>query len=141
MNQIRLLEQYFDRLWPITRSITGPGYRESINILRELVPFKDYKFPTGENVFDWQVPNEWIPREAYFIGPDGKKRCNLDENNLYLLNYSAPFSGVLPLDELKNHLHSLPDMPSAIPYLTSYYEERWGFCISHQELASLPEGD
>ena len=87
MNQIKLLEEYFDRLWPIARSITGPGYRESISILSELVPFECYKFPTGEEVFDWQVPNEWTPREAYFIGPDGIKRCNFSENNLHLFTW------------------------------------------------------
>lgn len=141
MNNIRLLEEYFDRLWPIARSITGSGFRESISILRELVPFENFKFPTGEKVFDWQVPNEWNPRKAFFIGPDGIKRCNFSENNLHLLNYSAPFSGVVSLKELKKHLHSLPDMPTAIPYLTTYYEKRWGFCISHQELESLPKGD
>lgn len=141
MNRIKLLEEYFDRLWPIARSITGPGYNESISILSELVPFNNYKFLTGEKVFDWKVPKEWVPKEAYFIGPDGVKRCDFSVNNLHLLNYSAPFSDVISLKELKKHLHSLPDMPSAIPYLTTYYEERWGFCISEKELQTLPEGN
>ena len=86
------------------------------------------------------MPKEWWPNEAYFIDPDGKKHAIFSENNLHLLNYSAPFTGSLSLEELKEHIYTLPDQPEAIPYLTSYYEERWGFCISHKELESLPLG-
>jgi len=139
--QKKFLEKYFDRLWPIPRSITGPGFLESLDILNELIPTIRHKFPTGQSVFDWQIPKEWIPREAYFIGPDGKKRANFSDNNLHLLNYSTPFSGSVSLEKLRKHLYSLPDMPNAIPYLTSYYEKRWGFCLSHQELESLPSGE
>lgn len=135
------LEAYFDRLWPICRSITGPGFRSSLDILSELIPHQRHQFKTGEKVFDWTVPNEWHAQDAYFVGPDGKRRAEFKTNNLHLLGYSAPFSGTLPLSEFKEHLYSRPDLPDAIPYLTSYYKERWGFCLTHRELSSLPEGD
>lgn len=134
------MERYFDRLWPICRSITGPGYRESLDILSELMPTERLRFPTGRKVFDWVVPKEWSIRDAYFIDPQGKKRADFKQNNLHILNYSAPFRGTLSLSELRPHLYSLPDQPDAVPYLTSYYKERWGFCLTHRELNSLPEG-
>ncbi|MDG2297227.1 MAG: DUF4910 domain-containing protein [Gammaproteobacteria bacterium] len=135
------LEELFDRLWPIPRSITGSGFRKSLDILGEILPATRHKFPTGDSVFDWKVPKEWEPKEAYFIDPNGKKHAVFSENNLHLLNYSIAFSGIVSLEVLKEHLYSLPDMPDAIPYLTSYYEDRWGFCISHKELESLPVGE
>ncbi|MFH1800836.1 MAG: DUF4910 domain-containing protein [Candidatus Omnitrophota bacterium] len=140
MSEQKVLENYFDRLWPICRSIMGAGYRESLAILSEWVPYQRLKFCTGSKVLDWTVPQEWIVRDAYFIDPLGKKHANFKMNNLHLINYSMRFSGNLSLHELRKHLHSLPDQPQAIPYLTSYYEPRWGFCISHDELRSLPEG-
>ena len=136
----RRLEACFDRLWPICRSITGPGYRESMDIIAELMPTERLRFETGRKVFDWTVPNEWVVRDAYLIDPDGVRRAEFKVNNLHLLGYSAPFAGTLSLDELRPHLYSLPDQPNAIPYLTSYYEERWGFCLTHEELQSLPQG-
>ena len=135
------LENYFDRLWPICRSILGPGYRESLLILNEWVPMQKMTFPTGQKAFDWTVPKEWVIRDAYFIAPNGKKHAEFKKNNLHVLNYSAPFSGKLPLSELQKHLHSLPDNPDAVPYLTSYYRERWGFCLTHRERASLQDGE
>lgn len=135
------LEAYFDRLWPICRSITGPGYRESLDILAEIMATERLRFETGQKVFDWIVPNEWIVRDAYLIDPMGVKRADFKVNNLHLLNYSAPFAGTLTLSELRPHLYSLPDQPEAIPYLTSYYCERWGFCLTHRELESLPDGE
>ena len=135
------IEKIFDRLWPINRSLMGPGYRESLDILSEVMPMTRHVFKTGDRVFDWTVPREWHATQAYFIDPNGKKHADLSINNLHLLGYSIPFKGKLPLEELKKHLHTLPDMPKAIPYVTSYYNERWGFCISHEELLTLPEGE
>lgn len=135
------IENYFDQLWPICRSIMGPGYRQSLKILSELVPYEKHIFKTGENVFDWTIPQEWVPHEAYLIDPNGKKRANFKENNLHLINYSEPFSGKLPLNQLKEHLYSLPEQPEAIPYLTSYYKKYWGFCLTDKELQTLPDGD
>jgi len=140
-NLEKRLESYFDRLWPIARSITGKGYRDSLEIFEEIIRTTRHKFKTGSKVFDWEIPKEWVVNEAYFIDPDGNRHAVFAKNNLYLINYSAPFSGVVSLDELKKHIHTLPDMPDAIPYLTSYYEERWGFCISHNELKSLKPGN
>lgn len=135
------MEKYFDRLWPICRSITGPGFRRSLDILSEVVPFKRLRFASGKKALDWTVPPEWSAREAYFVDPRGKKHANFLENNLHLLNFSAPFEGRLPLSELKKHLYTLPSQPEAVPYLTSYYKRRWGFCLSHSEFLSLPEGE
>ena len=134
------LETYFDRLWPICRSITGPGYRESLDILSELMPNERLKFPSGKEVFDWNVPKEWLIRDAYIVGPDGKKYAEFKKNNLHILNYSSPFKGKMPLSDLQEHLHSLPDLPKAVPYMTTYYKERWGFCLSHEERQKLTEG-
>lgn len=136
----RRLESYFDRLWPICRSILGPGFRQSLDILSEMMPMERLTFPTGTQVLDWVVPQEWRPKNAYFIGPDGKKRADFQGNNLHLVQYSAPFKGRLSLSKLKPHLHSLPQQPEAVPYLTSYYQNRWGFCITDRELKTLPEG-
>lgn len=135
------IELYFDRLWPINRSITGPGIRQSMDILAEIIPIERLRFETGRKVFDWTVPKEWVANDAYFIDPDGIKHACFKENNLHLLGYSIPFEGKVVFSELRDHLYSLPEMPSAIPYVTSYYSENWGFCMSHDELQRLPEGE
>ena len=135
------LEHYFDRLWPIPRSLAGPGFRESLQILGELVPFEWLYFPTGTQVFDWTIPPEWTVREAFIQGPDGIKRADFATNNLHLVGYSAPFRGRISLEQLKPHLHTIPELPKAIPYLTSYYNKIWGFCLSQEELDNLPKGD
>jgi aminopeptidase-like protein len=135
------IEQYFDRLWPIARSIAGPGYKESLEILKEIIPFDYLSFKTGEQVFDWTVPQEWMARDAYIIDPNGQKRADFKASNIHLVNYSVPFTGRLGLTELKERLHSLPNQPNAIPYLTSYYKPYWGFCLTDKELQSLPDGE
>ncbi len=135
------IEALFDRLWPIHRSLAGPGFRESLDVLSETVPFDRLRFATGKQVFDWTVPPEWHVHEAYVVGPDGKRRWDVKDNNLHLLGYSAPFRGTVSRSELDDHLHSLPGQPDAIPYMTSYYEARWGFCVPHAEREALPEGD
>ncbi len=137
---IKELEVYFDRLWPICRSIAGPGFRESLDILSEIAPFKRLRFASGKEVLDWTVPPEWRANKAYLIDPHGKKRADFSKNNLHLLNFSEPFQGTMPLKELKKHLYTLPSQPKAIPYLTSYYKRRWGFCLTHEEYLKLPEG-
>jgi len=138
---LKQIEEYFDRLWPILRSITGEGVRQSHDILSELIPLERFEIPTGTKVYDWEIPKEWSVSEAFVIRPDGKKILDIKENNLHLLNYSMPFSGTVSLEELNEHLYSLPDLPDAIPYVTSYYKERWGFCISENERKNLPAGD
>lgn len=130
------------RLFPICRSITGDGVRETLRVIREYLPnLNIMEVPTGTRCYDWTVPKEWNVREAYVIDPRGERILDFKKNNLHLLGYSTPINAVMSLDELKPHLHSLPDMPTAIPYMTSYYRERWGFCLSHEQLDSLDPGD
>lgn len=133
------MEAYFDRLWPICRSITGNGLRESLRIISELIPLQLTEIPSGTKVFDWEVPKEWNVTDAYIITPDGKRICEFSKNNLHLVNYSIPVDGEFTFEELDKHLFSIAEMPDAIPYLTSYYKETWGFCISHSERIQLPK--
>ena len=129
------------KLWPINRSITGEGVRETLNIISELLPsLKIYSVPSKTKVFDWVVPKEWFVREAYIITPEGNKICDFSKNNLHLIGYSIPFQGKISFEELKKHLYTLPEQPSAIPYVTSYYEERWGFCLSQEQYNTLSNG-
>ena len=135
-----LIEEYFDLLWPINRSIVSPGFRESLDILNKIIPFGRQTFKTGEKIFDWTIPKEWKVNKAYIVDPNGKKRCDFSVNNLHLVSHSCPFQGELPLKKLKDHLHSYPELPNGVPYLTSFFDERWGFCITDKELKHLPEG-
>ncbi len=129
-------------LWPINRSITGDGVRTTLKKIKEILPqLTIHETPTGTNVFDWKIPKEWVIRDAWIKTPDGKKICDFKINNLHLVGYSIAVHKTLSLSELEKNLHSLPDMPSAIPYVTSYYEERWGFCISEDERKNLVEGE
>ncbi len=132
------LEKYFDRLWPICRSITGNGLRESFKILQEIIPLELEEIQTGTKVFDWEIPKEWNINDAYIITPAGKKICDFKINNLHLLNYSTPQNKEITFEELKQHLIFREDLPDAIPYATSYYKENWGFCISYNEFKTLP---
>ncbi len=137
----KVLESIFDRLWPICRSITGKGYRDSLEIISEYIPFKIIKFKSGKNVHDWKIPKEWVINDAYIKDPSGKKIIDFKSNNLHLVNYSIPFKGALNLEDLKEHLHTLPDQPNAIPYVTSYYREKWGFCVKYDEYKKLKNGN
>lgn len=129
-------------LWPIARSITGDGFKESLDILEAHsgVEFNKIKFKSGESVFDWEIPQEWNINEAYIEDPKGSQFCKVSENNLHIVGYSTPIDAVMDLDELQAHLHSLPDQPAAIPYVTSYYEKNWGFCITDEERRLLKPG-
>lgn len=133
------LEEYFDRLWPICRSITGNGLRESLRIISEIIPIKITEVKTGTTVFDWSVPKEWNIRDAYIQAPDGRRICEFSRNNLHIVNYSVPVNKELSYEELQPHLHYIESMPDAIPYVTSYYRENWGFCLSYKEFLSLPK--
>jgi len=128
-------------LFPINRSLSGDGVRETLNILkRENKDLQIHSIKSGTKVFDWEVPDEWNCREAYIITPDGKKICDYNKNNLHLVQYSIPFEGEMSLEELNKHLYSLPHLPDAIPYVTSYYNRKWGFCISENERKKLKKG-
>jgi aminopeptidase-like protein len=135
------LENYFDRLWPITRSLTGNGNRKTLGILSELVALRIIEVPSGTKCFDWTVPAEWNINEAWIKDSNGNIIIDVAENNLHILGYSEPFKGNLTFDELRPHLYSLPDQPGLIPYLTSYYQRRWGFCLSHDQLLRLDKND
>jgi len=128
-------------LWPINRSITGDGVRQTLALIKEHIPsLSIFEVLTGTQVFDWTIPREWRVREGYILTPDGERICDFRVNNLHLVGYSIPFAGDLTLNELQDHFYSLPDQPDAIPYVTSYYKEQWGFCICHKQRESLTEG-
>ncbi len=134
--------KFAEELWPLDRSITGNGLRETLRkIKNKIPPLKIKKIASGTKVFDWKVPKEWLVKEAYIICPDGKKICDFKENNLHLVGYSYPINQKINLNKLKKHLHSLPDQPNAIPYVTSYYKKNWGFCISHNQKKKLIKGN
>jgi aminopeptidase-like protein len=136
------IHQFAKELWPINRSITGDGVRETLErISKHLTRLSIKSVSSGTQVFDWIVPNEWNVKEAYIITPSGKKICDFSLNNLHLVGYSIPFKGTVSLNELKKHLYTIPDQPNAIPYITSYYEERWGFCLSQDQFNALESGN
>jgi aminopeptidase-like protein len=135
------LEKYFDSLFPINRSLTGNGNRETLKILSEIVDLKIHEVPCGTECFDWIVPPEWNVKEAWVKNSKGEKIIDFGKLNLHLLGYSEPFKGKLSLSELKKHLYSLPDQPNLVPYMTSYYKRRWGFCITHSQLENLDEDE
>ena len=129
-------------LFPITRSITGDGVRKTLGILRrELPELEIMEVSSGTPCFDWTVPPEWNIREAYIVGPDGHKFADFRENNLHVMGYSEPVHKKLSLEELNSHLHSLPEQPHAIPYVTSFYKRAWGFCLADDERRQLQPGD
>lgn len=130
------------RLFPINRSITGDGVRETLSILKEILPnLTVHEVPSGTEAFDWVVPLEWRVKEAYILSPSGERICDFKKNNLHLVGYSTPIKKRIKLSELQSHLYSLPEQPTAIPYITSYYKERWGFCIAHNDRNNLEEGE
>jgi len=129
------------RLYPICRSITGDGVRQTLRLLGAEIDVAVEEIPTGTQVFDWTIPKEWNIRDAYIKDSTGTRIVDFHASNLHVLNYSTPVHGVMSLSELRPHLHSIPKHPDWIPYKTSYYEERWGFCLPHRQLESLPDGD
>jgi|TARA_B110000971_G_scaffold221980_1_gene272174 aminopeptidase-like protein len=131
------------KLWSINRSITGEGVRKTLQHLKnEYLPTLNIEsVPSGTKVFDWVVPPEWHVSKAYIITPEGKKVCNFSDNNLHLVGYSIPFHGKMQLEELQKYLYSLPEQTNAIPYITSYYKKRWGFCLTQEQRDGLKEGE
>ncbi|MGI9390297.1 MAG: DUF4910 domain-containing protein [Boseongicola sp.] len=129
-------------LWPFPRSLTGKGVRQTLDVLeRELPNLERQSVPTGYRAFDWEVPREWNLNRAWIETPTGSVICDTDLNNLHVVGYSLPTDKTLPLAALKDHLHTEPGQPDAIPYVTSYYADAWGFCLSQDQLEALPDGD
>jgi aminopeptidase-like protein len=129
-------------LFPICRSLTGKGFRDSLSILQKQIPdLKVHEIPSGTKCFDWDIPLEWNINDAYVMNSDGVKIIDFKESNLHVVGYSVPVNKTVSLAELQEHLYSLPEQPDAIPYITSYYKERWGFCLTDIERKKLTEGE
>ncbi len=139
MNKIDLkqLETYLSDLFPICRSITGNGVRDTLERLNEIAEFQIKEIPSGKECYDWTIPNEWNIFDAYVENSKGEKIVDFKKNNLHLVNYSIPIDEIVSYEELHEHIYTLPDLPDAIPYRTSYYKEDWGFCLSHNQLSKL----
>ena len=130
-----------EKLWPINRSLTGQGVNETFDFVKELLPSLVVKsVPSGTQAFDWEVPLEWNVQTAFILTPEGQKICDFKLNNLSLVGYSIPVNAQIDFDELKGHLHYLEEQPDAIPYVTSYYNEDWGFCLTKNDFMELKQG-
>jgi len=128
-------------IYPICRSITGPGVRETLDHVGRIVPLARTETPSGTPVLDWTIPNEWTIRDAYIKNAAGERVVDFQKHNLHVLNYSAPVRARMTLDALKPNIFTLPEQPDLIPYRTAYYQERWGFCMSQRALDRLPDGE
>jgi aminopeptidase-like protein len=126
-------------LYPICRSITGNGVRETLRRLQAHIPLTIHEVPTGTQVFDWTVPREWNITDAYIKNSAGERIVDFRRSNLHVVGYSVPVHARMSLDELTPHLTTLPEQPDAIPYRTSYYNETWGFCLSHNQLLAMTD--
>ena len=135
------MRELVERLYPLCRSITGNGLRETLDILAQSIPLTVREIATGTQVLDWTVPKEWNIREAYVADSAGRRVVDFANSNLHVVGYSVPIRATMTLTALREHLHALPDQPALIPYRTSYYKETWGFCLSQNTLDSLPDGD
>ncbi|MFI6156364.1 DUF4910 domain-containing protein [Kitasatospora sp. NPDC051170] len=130
-----------ERLYPLCRSITGDGVRATLDIVGEYLPLQVHEVPTGTQVLDWTVPQEWNIRDAYVADASGRRVVDLADSALHVLGYSVPVAATMPLAELRPHLYTLPEQPTLVPYRTSYYKPEWGFCLAQETLDALPEGD
>ncbi|MBW4594234.1 MAG: DUF4910 domain-containing protein [Brasilonema angustatum HA4187-MV1] len=131
--------QFISELYPICRSITGNGFRETLHWISKHIELTKHEVPTGTQVFDWTVPREWNIKDAYIKNSKGEKILDFNKSNLHVVNYSVPIHQKILLEGLKKHLFTLPEHPDWIPYRTSYYKESWGFCLSHNQLLELED--
>jgi aminopeptidase-like protein len=128
-------------LYPVCRSITGAGYRSTLDTLAGHVDLAVHEVPSGTQAYDWTVPREWNVRDAYVADAAGERVIDFRASNLHLMSYSVPMDARMPLSELRAHLHTLPEQPDWIPYRTSYYADNWGFCLTQRQLDALPDGE
>ena len=131
------IDDYLKCLFPITRSITGDGNRETLRILQEIAPLEIKEYPSGTEVYDWTIPDEWNVNDAWIKDANGNKLVDFKQSNIHLVSYSDPVYRQIAFEDLKEKLHTHPDIPDAIPYRTTYYKRDWGFCISHQQYSAL----
>tara|TARA_B100001094_G_C18139977_1_gene777268 strand:+ start:285 stop:1667 length:1383 start_codon:yes stop_codon:yes gene_type:complete len=139
ISEKKLLERYFDKLWPLNRSLTGNDVRKTHKILSEIIPLKTYEIKSGTKVNDWIVPKEWNVKSATLKDSLGNNILDFKENNLHLMGYSIPFKKKLKKKDLLKNLHYLKDMPKAIPYKTSYYKKKWGLCLNFEQFRKLKD--
>jgi aminopeptidase-like protein len=135
------LHSFAAELYPICRSITGDGIRETLKRVLQRIPLELTEVATGTPVFDWTVPKEWSIRDAYIQDTRGRRIVDFQQHSLHVVNYSIPVHATMPLSDLRSHLYTLPDHPEWIPYRTSYYQESWGFCLAHRQMLALEDGD
>jgi aminopeptidase-like protein len=128
-------------LYPICRSITGDGFRQTLARLKKEIPLEEHEVASGTQVFDWTVPREWNIRDAYVKNSHRERVIDFRRHNLHVVNYSIPVHRKMSLAHLRPYLHTLPEQPDLIPYRTSYYTENWGFCLPHRQLEEMPEDD
>ena len=135
----REMHAFIGQMYPLCRSITGAGLRDTLSMINRHIPLEIHEIPSGTPVFDWTVPKEWNIRDAYVKNMAGERVIDFRKSNLHVISYSVPVSATLSLNELKNHLYSLPEYPDWIPYRTTYYQENWGFCLRHHELLKMKD--
>lgn len=140
VDEIKNIERLFDDLYSLCRSITGEGLRKSFDILKTYMPLELLHFKTGEQVLNWTIPKEWIVKDAWIKDEHGNKIIDFKDSNLHVINYTIGIHEKMDLQTLKEHIHTLPQLPQAIPYVTSYYKERWGFCMQHEKYEKLQDG-
>jgi aminopeptidase-like protein len=137
IDDIKNIDNYLKRLFPITRSITGNGNRKTLKILQEIVPLNILEYPTNQKVYDWSIPKEWNIKDAWIKNSKGEKIIDFKISNIHVVSYSKAIHKKMKLDELNENLHYLSDLPEAIPYRTNYYKKNWGFCVSYNQYKEL----
>ena len=135
------MHAFIERLYPICRSITGDGVRRTLSAISERLPLDVVEVPTGTPAFDWEVPREWNIRDAWIADDTGRRVVDFRQSNLHVVGYSVPVNRKMSLEELRPHLHTLPDRPDVTPFRTSYFDESWGFCLPDSRLRELPDGE
>ena len=133
------IDALLERLFWLNRSLSGEGNRETLRIISEYLPIEIKEYPCGSEVFDWTVPDEWVVRDAWIKDSQGRDVVRFSDSPLHVVSYSSPVNAKLPFEELRHHLHTLPDLPNAIPYRTSYYQKDWGFCVTQSQYQTLCE--